>query len=370
MIEKERLTVRQLASLMFLCTIGEQILVFPSMITSYAQQDAWLSALLGVAGGFGILFIMLVTYKLHPRLNLIQNALRTLGPWIGALFSSFYLFYFLISTSTFIREIGDFMATQILPESPLLVLHLAFMCALVWGLLSGLESIGKSAEVFLPLVVLFLLILTVCLIPHVHLANIQPVLAQGFLNPLKGFVAVLTYPYCELCIFMMLFPYTKKEPHLEKDILLAGTIGGLLLTLTLSMCLLVMGPWMTQHQWFASFNLSQKINIGNFMQRIEAFMASVWLIAVFFKAALFFYSFVLGIAHLFRLSSYRSLILPGSILILAMSILISPNENFYLKVIIPYWIDWDLTCGIALPLLLILVHHMKSHFQKYNKLPN
>jgi spore germination protein KB len=370
MIEKGRLTVRQLASLMFLCTIGEQILVFPSMITSYAQQDAWLSALLGVAGGFGILFIMLVTYKLHPRLNLIQNALRTLGPWIGALFSSFYLFYFLISTSTFIREIGDFMSTHILPESPLMVLHLAFMCALVWGLLTGLESIGKSAEVFLPLVVLFLLILTVCLIPRIHLANIQPVLSRGLLDPLKGFVAVLTYPYCELCIFMMIFPYTKNEPHLEKDILLAGTIGGLLLTLTLSMCLLVMGPWMTQHHWFASFNLSQKINIGNFMQRIEAFMASVWIIAVFFKTALFFYSFVLGIAHLFRLSSYRSLILPSSMLILAMSILIAPNEIFYLKVVIPYWIDWDLTCGIALPLVLILVHHMKSRFRKYNKLSN
>lgn len=99
-------------------------------------------------------------------------------------------------------------------------------------------------------------------------------------------------------------------------------------------------------------------------------MASVWIIAVFFKTALFFYSFVLGIAHLFRLSSYRSLILPSSMLILAMSILIAPNEIFYLKVVIPYWIDWDLTCGIALPLVLILVHHMKSRFRKNNKLPN
>ncbi|MET1167584.1 spore gernimation protein, partial [Bacillus velezensis] len=77
-----------------------------------------------------------------------------------------------------------------------------------------------------------------------------------------------------------------------------------------------------------------------------------------------------GVAHLFRLSSHRSLILPGAMLILAMSILISPNENFYLKVVIPYWIDWDLTCGIALPLLLILVHHMKSRFKKYSKIPN
>ncbi|QOS77428.1 endospore germination permease [Paenibacillus sp. JNUCC31] len=364
MIEKGRLTVRQLASLMFLCTIGEQIIVFPSMITSYAHQDAWLSALLGVAGGTGVISIMLITYKLQPRMNLIQHVLQTLGPWIGAFFSCFYLFYFLISTSAFIREIGDFMTTQILPESPLMIVNLLFLCSLVWGLFSGLEPIGRSAEVFLPVIVLFLLILTVCLFPHSHVNNIKPVLAEGLLNPFKGFVAVLTYPYCQLCIFLMLFPYVKKEPHWERDILLVTIIGGLMLTLTLTICLLVMGPFMTEHHWFAAFNLSLKINIGNFLQRIEAFMASVWIIAVFFKSVLFFYSFILGTTYLFRLSSYRPLILPGALLILALSILIAPNENFYLKEVISYWIDWDLTCGIGIPLLLMTIHKLKAHLRK------
>ncbi|WP_427179382.1 GerAB/ArcD/ProY family transporter [Paenibacillus sp. TC-CSREp1] len=365
MIEKGRLTVRQLASLMFLCTIGEQILVFPSMITSYAQQDAWISSLLGVGGGLGVLLIMFAVYNMNPRLNLIEHVARILGPWIGAFVSVFYVFYFLISTSTFIREIGDFMATEILTQSPLWVLHLAFICALAWGLKSGLPNIGRTAEAFFPLVVLFLIILTLCLLPKAELNNVKPVLSQGFLIPFKGFIAVLTYPYCELCIFMMLLPYTEPGPHLKRDFLLMGMIGGLLLTLTLGICLLVMGPFMTQHHWFASFHLSRMINIGNFLQRIEAFMASVWVIAVFFKSVLFFYSFLLGMAHLFRLSGYRILILPGSLLILALSILVAPNETFYLKVIIPYWIDWDLTCGIFLPLLLILIYHLKHRLQKH-----
>ncbi|PYE48431.1 endospore germination permease [Paenibacillus barcinonensis] len=365
MIEKGRLTVRQLASLMFLCTIGEQILVFPSMITSYAQQDAWISSLVGVAGGTGVLMIMLAVYNINPRLNLIEHVLRILGPWIGASVSVFYLFYFLISSSTFIREMGDFVGSEILKNSPLWALHLTFIFALAWGLHSGLSNIGRTGEAFLPLVVLFLIILVLCLLPKAELENVKPVLGQGLLSPFKGFIAVLTYPYCEMCIFMMILPYTERRPHLKRDFLLMGMIGGLLLTLTLSICLLVMGPFMTQHNWFTSFNLSRMINIGNFLQRIEAIMASVWVIAVFFKSVLFFYSFALGLAHLFRLCSYRILILPSSLLILALSILISPNETFYLKVIIPYWIDWDLTCGIFLPLLLLLIHHMKLRPQKH-----
>ncbi|MDT0121396.1 endospore germination permease [Paenibacillus sp. RRE4] len=365
MIEKGRLTVRQLGSLMFLCTIGEQILFFPTMITSYAQQDAWISSLLGLVGGIVILLIMLAVHRLDPRLNLIEHVLRILGPWIGAVISVFYIFYFLISTSTFIREMGDFLATDILRNSPLWILHLTFIIALAWGLRSGLPNIGRSAEVLLPLVFLFLIILTLCLLPKAELDNIKPILGRGLLDPFKGFIAVLTYPYCELCIFMMLLPYTEQRSHLKRDFLLMGMIGGLMLTLILSMCLLIMGPFMTQHYWFTSFNLSRLINIGNFLQRIEAIMASVWVIAVFFKSVLFFYGFVLGLAHLFRLSSYRNLILPAAFLILSCSILIAPNETFYLKVVIPYWIDWDLTCGIFLPLLLILIHHLKHKLQKH-----
>ncbi|WP_145050876.1 endospore germination permease [Paenibacillus xylanexedens] len=364
MIEKGRLNVRQLAILLFLCTIGEQILVFPSMITSYAQEDAWLSALLGVGGGMGVLIIFLAAYNLNPRMNLIENALQTFGSWIGALFSCFYLFYFLISASTFIRELGDFMTTQILPSSPIWAIDLLFVGALAWGLIQGIACIGRTAEVFLPLVVLFLIILLVLLLPQIQLSNIRPVLSNGILDPLKGFVAVLTYPYCELSIFMMLLPYTNQKPHMKKEILLTGMIGGLMLTLTLTISLLVMGSFLTQHYWFASFILAQKINIGNFLQRMEAFIACVWIIAVFFKTILFFYGFILGIAHLFRLSSYRSLILPSALIIFSMSILIAPNETYYLKVVIPYWIDWDLTCGIALPLLLILVHKLRARSSK------
>ena len=174
---------------------------------------------------------------------------------------------------------------------------------------------------------------------------------------------MLTYPYCELCIFMMLFPYAKKEPHLEKDILLAGLIGGLMLTLTLTICLLVMGPFMTQHHWFASFQLSQKINIGNFLQRIEAFMASVWIIAVFFKSILFFYSFILGLQTCSDFPATATYPACGTINFGHVHSGRS-RRGFYLKVIIPYWIDWDLTCGIALPVLLILVHKLKSRASK------
>ncbi|MCZ4152124.1 hypothetical protein BZG21_47945, partial [Escherichia coli] len=105
--------------------------------------------------------------------------------------------------------------------------------------------IGRGAELFLPLVLLFLLILTVCILPQAHLSNITPILAHGLLDPLKGFFAVLTYPYCQLSIFMMVFPYTNQGSNLKRDVLLAGIIGGLWLTLTLTMCLLVMGSFMT-----------------------------------------------------------------------------------------------------------------------------
>ena len=78
---------------MFLCTIGEQILFFPSMITSYARQDAWISSLLGVGGGLGILLIMLAVHRLNLRLNLIEHVLGYSGlGWVLLSACSIFLF--------------------------------------------------------------------------------------------------------------------------------------------------------------------------------------------------------------------------------------------------------------------------------------
>lgn len=139
-----------------------------------------------------------------------------------------------------------------------------------------------------------------------------------------------------------------------------------MLTTLLLISLMIFGPFLTQHDIYISYTLSQKINIGNFFERIEAFMATAWLIATYFKSLLYMFSFVIGIAQLFRLKTYKPLILPSAMLLFALAVLISPNVIFYTNTIMPAWVDWDITVSFIIPLFLLLVHRLRSGKSKNN----
>lgn len=55
---------------------------------------------------------------------------------------------FLIAASTYIREIEDFMCTQIYEGTPGGVIRFMAIFLLVYGLRLGLETLGRAAQIF------------------------------------------------------------------------------------------------------------------------------------------------------------------------------------------------------------------------------
>ena len=62
MIEKGRLSTRQVAILMFIFLLGESVLIYPSVITALSKQDAWLVSLAALPFGVMVVWILL---RLH-----------------------------------------------------------------------------------------------------------------------------------------------------------------------------------------------------------------------------------------------------------------------------------------------------------------
>ncbi|PQP83471.1 spore gernimation protein [Paenibacillus sp. PCH8] len=365
MLVQERLTIRQLAILTFITMIGDMILLYPTMMAYSSRQDAWICSLLSQPIG---LFIMWLMYKLHrtyPTLSLIEICPKLLGKWIGSVLAVAYLFYFLMGASICIREVGDFMTTQIYLQTPIRAIIILFVMAMTWGMLKGLSTIGRSAEVLVPFVVFGLLFLIICLLPQTELSRLKPFLNTPVFSIMDGSIRGAASSFGELIILSMIIPYVAHSSHLRRDMMLSTLLGGAMLTSLVLIALLVLGPTLTQHDIYISYILAQKINIGNFFQRMEALTAITWLLSTYFKSLLYVFGFVVGTAQLFRLKDYKPLILPSMMLFFAMSILISPNIIFYTITILYAWFDWDFTVSIVLPLFLLLVHQARALFKKH-----
>ncbi|WP_017690730.1 endospore germination permease [Paenibacillus sp. PAMC 26794] len=369
MLEQGRLGTRQLTTLTFMMVVGDMMLIYPSVITSYAKQDSWICAFIGVPLGMALMAMILKLCSMHPEKNLVQMARSILGFWPGTFFSCFYLFFFIIGASTHTREVGDFMTTQIFQYTPIRIIILMFVIVIGWGVWHGLETMGRSSELLMPVVIVFIVVLAVCLLPQVDTSNLKPVSDTGVVSISQGILVSIIYPIGEVVPIMMILPYAAKQAHQTRDMLIAAGLGSLILATLVTISLLVLGAFLTQHNIYASFVLSQKISIGSFFERIEAIMASSWMISTYFKAMIYLYAFIVGCAELFKLKQYRMLVLPASILVFGLANLVSPSITFIVITVVPYWVDWDTTLGIILPGCLLLIQLLKS-YRKSSVTPN
>nr|WP_145406298.1 endospore germination permease [Paenibacillus xylanexedens] len=359
MLIQEKLTIRQLSIIAFLGIIGDMMLIYPTLIAYSGHQDAWICSLLSQVLGLGILWLIYKMHQMYPGLSLIEICSEVLGKWIGAILAAGYLFYFLIGAAVCIREVGDFMTTQVYLRTPIRAIILLFVVALGWAALKGLGTFGRSAEILAPFIVLSLIILICCLLPKADSSNLKPFLNTPLFSFINGIVRGATVSYGELIVISMYLPYVAHGVHKRRDMFLGTLLGGIMLTSFLLIGLLVVGAEQTQHNIYISYILAQKINIGDFIQRIEALIATAWLASTFIKTFLYSFGFILGLAQLTRMNSYKPLILPTMLLLFAMSVVISPNAIFYTLTIMYAWFDWDFTVSIIIPVFLLLVSLLK-----------
>jgi spore germination protein KB len=363
-LEKDRISSNQLSVLGLLCVVGDMALVYPAAMSAGAHQDAWIAGLISIPLGLGIIKLLLLLSNINQNQTVIELSTQVLGRWIGGAVALSYLFFFLICCATYVREMEDFLATQIYEGTPGEVIRLMTIILLVYGLRLGLGTLGRAAQIFLPFFVFFLVCLFVLLLPDVKIGRIQPYMNTPPGDFLHTLLFGVFYPFGEMCVFLMVLPFVKKEKSTNRKLFISLLIGSLGLNVILFLSLTVLGVYFSEHEFYAAYILSQTINIGNFLQRLEALMATAWIISTYFKSVLFFYAFILGSAQVLKLKTYHTLIFPAAFLLFGMSRLIAKDIILYIKEIPEFWVDWDLTHALLFPLLLLLVNKIRLNVSR------
>ncbi|MEK0317046.1 GerAB/ArcD/ProY family transporter [Cohnella sp. 56] len=360
MIEKGKINPRQFSILTLLFSLGSSILIVPSALASFARQDGWLSAVLGVAVGTLLLAFYRALAARHPDQSLVEYTQALLGTWLGKLAGFLFFLYFFILSALVLRNVGDFLTTIVMPETPIQVVHCVMLGAILIGVALGLEVIARAAEIFLPWVCALLVVLVVFLLPQIETSRIQPVFESGTKAVIHGSLSVLSIPYLEMVVFLMVFPYASKQQRAASAFIKGGLLGGFVIIVITLLCIFVLGWDFTARHTFPSYTLAKKIQIGEFLQRIEVLVAIIWFVTIFFKLGLTFYAALLGLAQLLGLSTYRPLIVPCGMVLLMMSVIVYPNIVYFRHFASQTWPLYALTMGFVLPLLIWSVSLFRS----------
>lgn len=352
MEEQKSISTRQFMVITALFVIGDTIIYLPSAIALLAGQNAWLSTAVASLAGI-ILFMMYGVYaKRFPRVTLVEACKQVLGPLFGSVVGLFAVFFFYIDSCIVLWQVGDFMATHMMPDTPVQAFLIMFMLAVIMAVRLGITTVGRSAEIFFFWVMSVFLLLILLLSPDIEFKRLQPFTETGVKPVLQGALLVFGY-YMEAFTLMMLLPVMKGSKA-GKYLTTGMIIGGTVLSVTVLVCILVLGTDLTVNNIFITYIMSKKINIGNFLERIEVVMASVWFLTLFIKLFVLFYATLLGSAQLLGLKDPKPLSFPLAMLVIASTLVIVPNIVYLQQFILHTWSAYTASFGLLLPLVLMV----------------
>nr|WP_263327771.1 endospore germination permease [Neobacillus sp. Marseille-Q6967] len=360
MLEEGKFNAGEFSIIVFTFTVGTAILYTASLLSTFTKQDAWLASFLAILPSLLFIFVYNQFISLYPSMTYVEVNEKVLGKWLGKLTSVLYLLYVFHIISGGYRGIGDFFTTQVMVETPIQVIMILFVLTSLIGVRLGLEVICRTAVIFLPWIILLLSMLILFLFPLIKLENIQPIFGEGIKPILNGSYHHLGLPYLQLLILLMITPFVTEKAEVKKAFYLGTVSGGIILSIIVLFCILVLGADFTARQTYPTYVLGKKINIGNFLERVEVIVALIWVFTIYFKLTICYYGLTLGLAQLFGLKDYKILIFPLAFLILPFSMFIHPNtvhiNNYIAKTLTPY----SLTICFIIPLLLLVVGKMRN----------
>lgn len=361
----ERISNRQLFVTTVLFQIGTTIIFG---FASAAGRDAWLAVLISTAIGVLINLLYTLLSRMNPGLTLVEWYPIQFGKWLGVPIAWMYPLLILYDAGRGMGDLKFLVPTTILPRTPIFIVLLIFVLVMAYAIFSGIEIIGRLAEIFLP-IIFFLFILEIIFIfsSHImHIHNLQPIAGKGW-KPIWEAIWPLsiTQSFAETIDFAMIWPLVNQPEKIMKTTLLATVTSGLFIASIDAVAIAVLGEGIFKGSIYPLYTLIQQIRVGNFIENLDAIGVIYFLTTSFFKISIHVFVAVRAIQKLTLVPNGRIFILPAGVIVLYLGMSMASNVSAHVEAglkVLPYnlWVPLFL----VLPTILFIVTLVRRKFGK------
>jgi len=325
MQEQGKISKKQLQLMLVMTVLGTSLLVLPTGVTAVSKQDAWLSL---AAAGFVNLYtaVMIISLSLRfPGRTFIQYLEDILGRYGGKFLAFAYLLFFIRTTSITAREYSEFLATTVMPDTPMPVFIVGVILMAGYAVYNGVEVVGRTAEIFVPFVIVPFLVLIPMVAYLIHVDRLLPVFSEGILPVVKGSMAPIAFGG-EILLAGMLLPYLNKPEEGKQAAVSAVITIYLVLIVSTVLTITVFGTAEAGVYRYSAFELSRVARFGP-LDHLDPVGVTIWVAGGFIKISVFYYVTVLATAQWLELRDYRPLVWPYGLILVSTGYLLFENIN-------------------------------------------
>ncbi len=308
--DNEQINPLQLVLLLMNAMIGVGVLVVPARAARPAGSAGWLAVIL--AGLFALVLVWLIARLCQefPDKTIVEMAIDLLGNNMGVGAVILLLLLWLLSAAFILRTFGEINRDFLLPNTPIEITILGILLAGGYLARKGIEPLARLGQFSLPISILLGLGSFLLSFPGADSTNLLPLWGRGWQGVLRG-AASTNFAFVGYEVLLVLLPFLNKPKRAKAAGLVAVGTVTILYTLLTIVCLAVFGACSTAKILWPTLIVARTIELpGLFLERIDVFIYTVWLVQVFLLQSIMVYVLSLLWARIMKIKEHKILVWP------------------------------------------------------------
>ena len=328
---------------------SSSIISLPQIIVQIGGQNAWLVPLILFPLLLVVIFLIFGRNKrIEPLKNLFlvgnKSTLREKG------FIFFFLLFVVLTFLIDLRALIDFIATVLLPTTPINMLMVLTILVITYIAMAGIEVISRINALHFVILLIVILILPFLLVNEWEGGNLQPLPS---LNTITSTMKTVFFSFSwmgEILFFIIIIAKVNPVREARRAVITGTALGLFLFLIILILEIMVLGTKIVKEALYPSYILIQQINLTDFLDRLDLVIVAVWVPTLLAKASFLLYAINHCFSYLYK-SDTNKFLLPISFILGFLAILLFKNNMDHLHF---SFYSWDVL-GLFLEVMIIFL---------------
>ena len=255
-----------------------------------AGVDAYISIIFAGILGIPLLLIFKLIYNFKPELSLGEKVKYLFGKRIGNFVNIALIILAYIFTTIMYYILIDFIVSQFLPETPTKLIGIIFAIVIIYTTTKGIEIISRLSFILLFLVLFLFLVTLFGLFPNMDLNNLKPFLEFGIQKPFLSSFSLILINFVPVFILLCV-PKNQitDNKNFNRNLIIMYIISIILMVFTVIGIVSNMGIDLPIIYQYPEYAVLKRINLFNFLDRIENILSMQRIIKMFILICIFIY---------------------------------------------------------------------------------
>ncbi|MCR8842167.1 spore germination protein [Paenibacillus sp. SC116] len=281
--------------------------------------DAWMSILFATLGSLLLLGILLYIQRQFPEQTIFEYTEQLVGKWIGKGLMIIFLYYCFELCMLTSKALTVFYTTAIMPKTPSYVFNLLIFIVTTYAAYLGLETIGRAAQIILPLAVISLTAVCVLIASIIDINPFLPMFQRSWNEIAYTSLSTYAFPFSKVIVFAAVFARVKDKEAVSRNSMIAIILAGIYFFSATYLTIGSINPYLASIKTYPFFTAISMVRIGDDIERFEIVSIGFWTMLVIFEGILALYVAMRCIQYLFSLPDTKWLHIPTALLLFGLS---------------------------------------------------